>query len=49
MHRPLFPSVNNGINPEMIFLSYIKMEEVTSKVAQLGKGPLLAKYNIDEA
>ena len=41
-------SVNDGIDADMASLSYIKVE-VTTRAAQLGRGLLLAKFNIEEA
>ena len=42
-------SVNDGIDSDMASLSYIKVEEVASKAAQLGRGSLLAKFDVEEA
>ena len=42
-------SVNDGIDADMASLSYIKVEEVATRAAQMGWGSLLAKFDIEEA
>ena len=42
-------SVNDGIDPEMTTLKYIKVREVAMDIARLGKGTLMAKADIEEA
>ena len=46
---PQSRSVNDGTDSDMASLSYIKVEEVASKAAQLGWGSLLAKFDVEEA
>ena len=42
-------SVNDGIDADMASLSYIKVEKVATRAAQMGQGSLLAKFDIEEA
>lgn len=48
-HRPSGESVNDGINPEMTTLSYIRIDEIAKRIAQCGKNAMLAKVDIEEA
>ena len=42
-------SVNDGIDPQTFSLQYIKMDDVLRMVAGLGKGALLAKFDVENA
>ena len=42
-------SVNNVIDPEMSSLTYIKVDDVANQAAQMGKGTLMAKMDVEEA
>ena len=42
-------SVNDGIDPQTLSLQYIKMDDVLCMVAGLGKGALLAKFDVENA
>ena len=42
-------SVNDGINPELTTLSYIKVDQIAHKITQLGSGSQLSKMDIEEA
>ena len=46
---PLGQSVNDGIDPETSSLTYIRVDEVVNKAAQMRKGASLAKVDISEA
>ena len=48
----LFPSgnlVNGGISPELISLSYIKVDQIAQEIIQLGREAQLSKMDIEEA
>ena len=42
-------SVNDGINPDLVSLSYITVDNVAEIVQRLGRGTLLAKLDIEAA
>ena len=42
-------SVNDGIDPELTSFKYIKVDQVATQAALLGKGALIAKMDIEEA
>ncbi len=42
-------SVNDGISPDLVSLSYIAVDDVAAIVQELGKGSLLAKMDIEAA
>ena len=42
-------SVNDGIDPEQFSLQYIKFDEVVAMVTKLGRGALMAKYDVQSA
>ena len=42
-------SVNDGINPDLVSLSYITVDNVAEIVQRLGRGTLLAKMDIEAA
>ena len=42
-------SVNDGISREMCSLSYLSIDEVVSWVLQLGRGALMAKFDLRAA
>ena len=42
-------SVNNAIDPEMSSLTYIKVDDVANQAAQIGKGTLMAKMDVEAA
>lgn len=42
-------SVNDGIDPESWSLQYIKLDDIVTMVSTLGKGALLAKFDIESA
>ena len=42
-------NVNNAIDPEMSSLTFIKVGDIANQVAQMGKGTLLAKMDVEEA
>ena len=42
-------NVNNAIDPEMSSLTYIKVDDIANQVAQMSKGTLLAKMDVEEA
>ena len=46
---PLGKSVNYAIDPEMSSLTYIKVDDVANQAAQMGKGTLMAKMDVEEA
>ena len=49
LSHPRTKSVNDGIDPDTISLTYIKVDQVTHQAALLGKGAQLAKVDIAEA
>ena len=42
-------SVNDGIDPDITTLTYIRVNDIAQKVATLGKGTNMAKVDIEEA
>lgn len=42
-------SVNDGIRKELASLSYIKVDDIVTRILQLGRGTLLAKMDIKQA
>ena len=46
---PRGASVNDGISPDLVSLSYITVDDVAEIVQRLGKGSLLAKMDIEAA
>ena len=42
-------SVNDGISKELCSLSYMSVDEVAARVVELGKGALLAKFDLKAA
>ena len=42
-------SVNEGITKELCSLSYMSVDEVASRIVQLGKGALMAKFDLKAA
>ena len=42
-------SVNDGIDPEQFSLQYIKFDEVVAMVTKLGRGALMAKFDVQSA
>ena len=46
---PLGKSVNNAIDPNMSSLTYIKVDDVANQAAQISKGTLMAKMDVEEA
>ena len=42
-------SVNDGIDPDLCSLSYISVDQVAEVAAQLGRGALMAKIDIESA
>ena len=41
-------SINDGINPSMTTVPYITVNQIASKITQLGPGTLMAKADIKE-
>lgn len=46
---PMGSSVNDGVDPALCSMAYISVDDVAALVAQLGKGTLLAKVDIESA
>ena len=46
---PLGSSVNNAIDPDLCSMVYTTVDEVAARAAQLGRGTLLAKVDIESA
>ena len=46
---PIGQSVNDGINPALCLLHYTTVEDIAKIIAEVGKGALLAKFNIESA
>ena len=42
-------SVNDGIEPEMCSMHYTSVDEVAKRVTALGKGAVLAKFDVESA
>ena len=42
-------SINDGINRELYSLSYMSVDEVVARLVRLGKGSLMAKFNLKAA
>ena len=42
-------SVNDGIDPEQFSLQYIKFDEVVAMITKLGRGALMAKFDVQSA
>ena len=42
-------SVKNAIDSEMSSLTYTKVDDLANQVAQMGKGTLMAKMDVEEA
>ena len=42
-------SVNNSIDPDQFSLQYIKFDDVVTMVAKLGRGALMAKFDVQSA
>ncbi len=40
-------SVNNGIYPDQFSLQYIKFDDVVTMVTNLGRGALMAKFDVE--
>lgn len=49
LSSPLGYSVNDGINPGDCSLQYINLDDIVHMVAKLGRGALLAKFDIESA
>lgn len=49
LSSPLGFSVNDGIGPESWSLQYIKLDDIVTMVSTLGKGALLAKFDVESA
>ena len=47
LSQPQAASVNDSIGPELCTQSYVMVESITRMVAELGKGPMLAKVDIE--
>ncbi len=45
LYFPHGRNVNDGINPELCFLSYSSVDDVAEIVARLGRGAMLAKID----
>ena len=41
--------VNNAIDPKMSSLTYTKVDDLANEAAQMGKGTLMAKMDVEEA
>ena len=44
-----FPSVNDGINPDEFTLHYLAVDQIICLVSCLGKGTLMAKFDVESA
>lgn len=42
-------SINDGISKELSSLSYVRVDDVVSRVLKLGKGALMARLDIKQA
>ena len=49
MSYPDGESINDGIDPDVCSLTYLKLEEVVHTVDRKGKGALLAKMDLESA
>lgn len=49
LSSPLGHSVNDGIDSESCSLQYVKVDDIVDMIARLGKGALLAKFDIETA
>lgn len=49
LSSPLGCSVNDGIDSEECSLQYIRIDDIVQMVARLGKGALMAKFDIESA
>ena len=46
---PIGQSVNDGIDPALCSLHYTTVEDIAKIIAEVGKGALLAKFDIESA
>ena len=49
LSSPHGSSVNDGIDPDLFSLQYIKFDDVVAMVTKLGRGALMAKFDVQSA
>ena len=49
LSSPEGSSVNDGIEPELCSLQYLRMDEVVRQIARMGQGTMMAKMDIESA